>query len=105
MRHRSCASLSMRSHRRERGWMYALYAGAAGGWIVAAFLLLLLATGGSRRYSPNVTLAVVMVLLGTLNYANARRLSRALRRHGTGLCHSCGYDLRATPDRCPECGA
>jgi hypothetical protein len=58
-------------------------------WTLVEYWILLLCTAG-------LPLAFV-----------GMRVRERLRKHclrRAGYCLTCGYDLRATPDRCPECG-
>jgi hypothetical protein len=47
---------------------------------------------------------LLMLAFGVLPAVQVRRWWRRRRRFADGCCPSCGYDLRATPGRCPECG-
>ena len=47
----------------------------------------------------------VAVIAAVLPAARAVRHDRHRLRRSRGLCPACGYDLRTTPEKCPECGA
>jgi len=51
-----------------------------------------------RPWLPTL-LTAALPAVWLYRYGKARSASRK------GLCQSCGYDMRATPRRCPECGA
>jgi hypothetical protein len=71
-------------------------------WRVAGFSY-------SREHQPDMQILVTpswAVALATAGLPILCVRSRSMRRRRSrmGLCAQCGYDLRASPERCPECG-
>src|ERR1043166_8872145 len=54
-----------------------------------------------RCVVPHWSVALATMVFPIVWLVNHRRRASAL---GTGVCPSCGYAPRATPERCPECG-
>lgn len=66
---------------------------------------------GAYRFSSSRTWIIIvrywLVFLLSLIWPSiwAAAGLRRRRRMRQGRCRKCGYDLRASPERCPECGA
>jgi hypothetical protein len=57
-----------------------------------------------RHISASIPVEIIVVVLLVAAGLFAIRSRRERRRQGQSLCAVCGYDLRAAPERCPECG-
>jgi len=73
------------------------------GSAVAFVLIWFFGAWALSMFGPWIALLVTLGVCGTATYFSLRQSQREARI-SAGFCPMCGYDLRASNDKCPECG-
>lgn len=60
---------------------------------------------GTLAIPFSIPLALTLLLPTAMVIRTRRLLLQRQHRRSRGLCATCGYDLRASSGRCPECGS
>lgn len=76
--------------------------------LLAAAAAIVVLRGDSREIVTAGYLAGMLFylppVLGVIWLVGWLRRRKRAKRVAAGLCVKCGYDVRASPERCPECG-
>jgi hypothetical protein len=94
--------------RGEQAWWIACCASGALFAIATTAAGLIQRVGYGRNLEGTCTLYAVplaFLFLTLVAGIRSRRARTRRERIESGECPDCGYDLRGTPDHCPECGA
>jgi hypothetical protein len=84
--------------------LYFMIVGPASAWLLALATQAAMPAGWWNPGSLSFALLWSVLFWRFVILPKQRRALRDIL-HECGHCPACGYDLRASPERCPECGA